>query len=161
VNWIHCSGCTRFRDLVRFQWKSGTNNWSTCPPAFKIMPKVGSLQTVQAKLDPTGTCLVYRINGSGQDRYERLRVVDVENNVNRTFGKAGPFPVTRAKATAPLGVNTHIHPRTWAGVLPCPSSLRRVVSSAASRAGSFLVVLAPRRYTFASRLGMKQNSTAE
>jgi hypothetical protein len=81
VNWTHYSGSTRFRDLVRFQWKSGTYNWSTRPPAFKIMPKVGSLQTVQAKLDPTGTYLVYRISGSGQDRYERRRVVDVENNV--------------------------------------------------------------------------------
>jgi hypothetical protein len=30
------------------------------PPAFKIMPKYGCLQIVQAKLDPTGTYLVYR-----------------------------------------------------------------------------------------------------
>jgi hypothetical protein len=51
------------------------------------MPKYGPSQTVQAKLDPTGTYLVCRISGSGQDRYERRRVVDVENNVNHTFGK--------------------------------------------------------------------------
>jgi hypothetical protein len=42
------------------------------------MPKYGSSQTVQAKLDPKGTYLVYRISGSGQDRYGRRRVVDVE-----------------------------------------------------------------------------------
>jgi len=58
-----------------------------CPPAFKIMLKYGSLQTVQAKLDPTGTYLVYRIGGSRQDRYDRRRVVDVENDANRLFGK--------------------------------------------------------------------------
>ena len=64
------------------------------------MPKFGITQTVQAKLDPTGTYLVYRISGNGQDRYEQRRVVDVENNVNRTFDKAGPFSLTKAKATA-------------------------------------------------------------
>jgi hypothetical protein len=54
------SGSTRFLDLVRFHWKSGACNWSTDPPAFKIMPKYGSLQVVQAKLDPTWTYFVYR-----------------------------------------------------------------------------------------------------
>jgi hypothetical protein len=54
VNWTHCSGSTRFRDLVRSQWKSGTYNWSTRPPAFKIMPKFGTTQNVQAKLNPRG-----------------------------------------------------------------------------------------------------------
>ena len=100
MNLSHYPGSTRFRDLVRFQWKSGTYSWSTRPPGFKIMPKYGSSQTVQAKLDPKGTYLVDRISGSGQDRYGRRRVVDVENNVNRRFGKAGPFPLTKAKATA-------------------------------------------------------------
>jgi hypothetical protein len=50
------------------------------------MPKYGSLQTVQAKLDPTQTHLVNRIGGSGQDRYDRRRVVDVENDATCLFG---------------------------------------------------------------------------
>jgi hypothetical protein len=54
VNWSHYSGRTRFRDLVRFSWRSGTYSWRTRPPRFKIMPKFGITQTVQAKLDPTG-----------------------------------------------------------------------------------------------------------
>ena len=54
------------------------------------MPKYGSLQTVQAKLDPTGTYVVYRISGTGRDRYERRNVTEVENVVNHTYGKAGP-----------------------------------------------------------------------
>jgi len=32
------------------------------------MPKFGITQTVQAKLDPTGTYLLYRISGNGRDR---------------------------------------------------------------------------------------------
>jgi hypothetical protein len=35
---------------------------SSRPPAFKIMPKFGNAQSVQAKLDPTGTYLVYGIS---------------------------------------------------------------------------------------------------
>jgi len=62
------------------------------------MPKYGSLQTVQAKLDPTGTCLVYRISGNGRDRYERRKVTEVENGVNHTYGKAGPFPLTQGES---------------------------------------------------------------
>jgi hypothetical protein len=54
ISWSHYSGSTRKTDLVRFQWKAGTYNWSTRPPAFKIMPKFGITQNVQAKLDPTG-----------------------------------------------------------------------------------------------------------
>jgi hypothetical protein len=50
----HYSGSTRKTDLVRFQWKAGTYNWSTRPPAFKIMPKFGITQNVQAKLDRRG-----------------------------------------------------------------------------------------------------------
>ena len=73
VNLSHYSGSTRFRDLVRFSWRSGTYSWSTRPPRFKIMPKFGSSQTVQAKLDPTGTYLVHRISGNGRDRYERRK----------------------------------------------------------------------------------------
>ena len=46
AHWSYYSGNTRFRDLVRFQRKSGTYNWSTDPPVLKIMPKYGSLQTV-------------------------------------------------------------------------------------------------------------------
>jgi hypothetical protein len=37
---------------------------SSRPPAFKIMPKFGNAQSVQAKLDPTGTYLVYGISGT-------------------------------------------------------------------------------------------------
>jgi hypothetical protein len=54
VNWSHYSGRTRFRDLVRFSWRSGTYSWRARPPRFKIMPKFGITQNVQAKLDPTG-----------------------------------------------------------------------------------------------------------
>ena len=76
ISWSHYSGGTRKTDLVRFQWKAGTYTWSSQPPAFKIMPKFGITQNVQAKLDPTGTYLVYRISGNGRDRYGRRKVKD-------------------------------------------------------------------------------------
>jgi hypothetical protein len=78
VNWSHYSGRTRFRDLVRFSWRSGTYSWRTRPPRFKIMPKFGITQTVQAKLDPMGTYLLYRISGNGRDRCEPRKVTEVE-----------------------------------------------------------------------------------
>jgi hypothetical protein len=64
------------------------------------MPKFDNTETVQAKLGPAGTYLVYRISGNGQDRYERRKVTEVENGVNHTYGKAGSFPLTKARATA-------------------------------------------------------------
>ena len=64
------------------------------------MPKFDITQNVQAKLDPTGTYLLYRISGNGRDRYERRKVTDVENGVNHTYGKAGSFPLSKARATA-------------------------------------------------------------
>jgi len=100
ISWSHYSGGTRKTDLVRFQWKAGTYTWSSRPPAFKIMPKFGITQNVQAKLDPTGTYLVYRISGNGRDRYERRKVNEVESGVNHTYGKAGSFPLSKARATA-------------------------------------------------------------
>ena len=100
ISWSHYSGRTRKTDLVRFQWKAGTYNWSTRPPTFKIMPKFGITQNVQAKLDLTGIYLVYRISGNGRDRYERRKVTEVESGVNHTYGKAGSFPLTKARATA-------------------------------------------------------------
>ena len=100
ISWSHYSGGPRKTDLVRFQWKAGTYTWSSRPPAFKIMPKFGITQNVQAKLDSTGTYLVYRVSGNGRDRYERRKVTEVEGGVNRTHGKAGSFPLTKARATA-------------------------------------------------------------
>ena len=100
ISWSHYSGGIRKTDLVRFQWKAGTYTWSSRPPAFKIMPKFGITQNVQAKLDPTGTYLVYRISGNGRDRYERRKVNEVESGVNHTYGKAGSFPLSKARATA-------------------------------------------------------------
>ena len=54
ISWSHYSGSTSKTDLVRFQWKAGSYNWSTRQPAFKIMPKFGITQNVHAKLDPRG-----------------------------------------------------------------------------------------------------------
>jgi hypothetical protein len=77
------------------------------------MPKYGSSQTVQSQARSHGTNFVCRISGSGLDRYERRRVVDVENNVNRTFGKAGPCPITNAKL------------RRWGGKIDGPCRAAR------------------------------------
>ena len=55
---------------------------------------------MQAKLDSTGTYIVYRISGNGRDRYERRKVNEVESGVDHTYGKAGSFPLSKARATA-------------------------------------------------------------
>lgn len=64
------------------------------------MPRFGITQNVQAKLDPTGTYLVYCISGNGRDRYERRKVNEVESGVDHTYGRAGSFPLSKASATA-------------------------------------------------------------
>ena len=98
ISWSHYSGSTSKTDLVRFQWKAGSYNWSTRPPAFKIMPKFGITQNVPAKLDPTGTYLVYRISGNGRDRYERRKVTEVESGVNHTYGKGRIVPAQQGES---------------------------------------------------------------
>jgi hypothetical protein len=76
------------------------------------MPKFGITQTVQAKLDPTGTYLLYRISGNGRDRCEPRKVTDVESGVNHTYGRAGSFPLTKARAT-PMGWPAALTEYSW------------------------------------------------
>jgi hypothetical protein len=98
ISW-HCSGGTWKTDLVRFQWKAGTYTWSSRSPVFKIIEvRHHAKRASQAR--PHGDYLVYRISGNGRDRYERRKVTDVESGVNDTYGKAGSFPLTKARATA-------------------------------------------------------------
>jgi hypothetical protein len=54
---------------------------------------------VQAKLDPLGKYIAYRISGNGQDEYELRSLTDVELNIDNMIHHLGPMPLTQAKAT--------------------------------------------------------------
>jgi hypothetical protein len=101
VNWTHYdTNGTRHRDLVRFPWKSGTYTWNSKPPNIQIMPSFHSdSDVIQAKLDPLGKYIAYRISGNGQDEYELRSLTDVELNIDNVIHHLGPMPLTQAKAT--------------------------------------------------------------
>jgi hypothetical protein len=87
-----------------------------------------SPQTVQAKLDPMGTYLLYRISGNGRDRYEPRKVTDVESGVTtptegpgrshsprRELRRWGGLPPSRNIAGAPGKVVARHNEPTDAG----------------------------------------------
>ena len=64
------------------------------------MPKFGITQNVQAKLDPTGTYLLYRISGDGRDCCEPRKVTEVEGGRSTGAGlrrSKAPKDVRRAQ----------------------------------------------------------------
>ena len=130
------SGSTRFRDPVRFQGKSGTYNWSTSASIQEHAEGPHhTKRTSQAR--PHRTYLVYRISGSGQDRCELRRVVDVENNTVRLgrlahsphlgegYGDGLEGSLRDAGLRKPSVIDFGVTPATLIGlILPRPSCAR-------------------------------------
>ncbi len=103
------------------------------------MPKFGITQNVQAKLDPTGTYLVYRISGNGKIVMSGAKSVDVKNNVNHTLRKGRPVPTHQGEGYGdglegslrdaglrnPSVIDFGVTPATLIGlILPSPSCTR-------------------------------------
>jgi hypothetical protein len=54
---------------------------------------------IQAKFDPLGRYIAYRISGNGQYEYELRSLTDVELNIDNVIHHLGPMPLTQSKAT--------------------------------------------------------------
>ena len=138
ISWSHYSGGTRKTDLVRFQWR---RLLTTGPPVrqhSRSCRSSASRKTCRPSLTPRDLpCLSHQWKRPGS-----LRASQSQNGLNRTHGKAGSFPLTKARATAMGWKDRYVMEgcatvgdRLWRYTGNAPAKRWRATTSPKTRAG--------------------------
>ena len=112
-----------------FQWSSGIYDWDNRPPSFEIMPRFGITQNVQAKLDPLGGYICYRISAPGVESYHSAASA-TWRPLSTAWSGPSPAPTKPSKAIElgmvdPLGAARLMQPSaTTSGAHRRPRTLR-------------------------------------